>query len=248
MRTRVNKPQHALLKDQAAKVLIAATYEFLRRNNVSRKTIKALGSVNHVGRKYQVHLRSYRKLMRSYEHMGALMATWFSNPRFLDKSGNPIALTISGGPRSIASLIRLSGVRIPKQMALELMRCSPSIRCTSHGGLLPLRRVFVLPEFELPRAALVVERYLDTLQTNTSRREQGATLLERSCHATGIDLRAATPVLRDIKERGAAFMDSIDGEIEACRSGRSKNLAGEVGVLVFAWTSPSTKVRGLQKL
>ena len=31
--------------------------------------------------------------MRAYEDMGVLMTTWFSNPKFLDKTGQPVALT-----------------------------------------------------------------------------------------------------------------------------------------------------------
>ena len=98
----------------------------------------------------------------------------------------------------------------------------------------------MLPEFEIPRAALVVERYLETLWHNALGRKRGTTLLlERSCHVPEIDLRAVTPILRDIKERGTAFMDSTDGEIEACRSRRSRiGTTGEVGVVVFAWTKP----------
>ena len=178
--------------------------------------------------------------MRAYEYMGVLMATWFSNPKFLDKTGKPLELTSSTGPRSVANLIRLARVPIQQRLTLELMRCSPSVKCSENGGFTALRKVFVLPEFEVPRAALVVERFLDTLNGNAIRRKLKSTLLERSCHATEVDLTAIAPILRDIKERGTAFMDSLDGEIEACRSRRSKrNTLGELGVAVFAWTKPA---------
>jgi hypothetical protein len=72
-------------------------------------------------------------------------------------------------------------------------------------------------------------------------------LLERSCHVPEIDLRTVSPILRDIKERGTAFMDSTDGEIEANRlrsSRRSKRaVSGQIGVVVFAWTRSKSKAR-----
>lgn len=239
---KVKEPKHLLLKEQAAKVLVSATREFLRRNNISEETIRAQKSGN-----LQTNLRVYRKLMRAYEYMGVLMGTWFSNPQFLDKFGNPVALS----PRSIPTLIRASRVPLTKSMALEFLRCSPSINATREGKFIALRRVFVLPEFEVPRAALVVERYLDTLYRNKSLRKFNATLLERSCHATGVDLTSSAPILRDIKERGAAFMDSVDGEIESRRARRTnkrRDEIGELGVLVFAWTRPNLLGRSNKKL
>jgi hypothetical protein len=189
-------------------------------------------------------VKLYRKTMRAYENMGVLMATWFSNPIFLDSLGNPVVLTASKGPRSVTNLIRHSRVRISTDIAIELLSRSTSVKSRDDGSFAALRRVFVLPEFEIPRAALVVERYLDTLRHNALGRKRGTTLLlERSCHVPEIDLRAVRPILRDIKERGTAFMDVTDGEIESSRLRRSKSVTGEVGVVVFAWTKSKSRRR-----
>jgi hypothetical protein len=244
MKTSTRMSQHLFINEQGARALIGATLEFLRRNHISRKSIDAYArqywTRNKIGEKF----RLYNKLMRAYEDVGVLMATWFSHPSFLDKAGRPLPLATANGPQSIADLIRASRVRVPKYLALELMRRSPSINSNNDGTLVAIRRVFVLPEFEVPRAALVVERYLDTLGQNaSSRRNDTALLLERSCHVSEVDLRKIAPILRDIKWRGAAFMDSVDGEIEECRlQQRPKQKAvGELGVLVFAWTRPNNR-------
>jgi hypothetical protein len=238
---KTRKLQNSLLRDQAAKVLVAATAEFLRRNKIADKTIRAISTRNPRA-KYGADLRLYRRLMSAYEYMGVLMGTWFSHPRFLDKLGNPVALTLTNGPLSLNTLIRVSRIRVSKTVALQLMECSPSIRINQNGTLSAKNRVFILPQFEVPRAALVVERFLDTLHKNFSGKRGHVTLLERSCHVTGINLRASTPILRDIKESGAALMDAIDGEIEAKRLRRSNSRGvGELGVLVFAWTRPNMK-------
>jgi hypothetical protein len=227
-----------LVREQAAKALLRATYAFLRSNKIAAGSHRWKDLSKNNERK---KLTMYRQAMQTYESMGVLMATWFTNPKFLDSFGNPMMLTASKGPRSIVNLIRLSKVRVSSDTAIELFKNSPSVKSDGSDQFVALRRVFVLPEFEIPRAALVVERYLDTLRHNAQGRKRGATLLlERSCHVPEIDLRIVGPILRDIKERGTAFMDSTDGEIEASRlrgSRRSKSaVTGEVGVVVFAWT------------
>jgi hypothetical protein len=243
MKTGTRISQHLLVNEQGARALIGATLEFLRRNNISRKSIDAYARQHWTRNKISERLKSYNKLMRAYEDVGVLIATWYSHPNFLDKAGRPLPLAAANGPHSIADLIRESRVRVPKYLALELMRRSPSISSNSDGTLVAIRRVFVLPEFEVPRAALVVGRYLDTLRQNASgRKNETSLLLERSCHVSEVDLRKISPILRDIKLRGAAFMDSVDGEIEECRLNRSKRKAvGELGVLVFAWTHPNSR-------
>ena len=231
------KPPHVLLKEQAAKVLIAAMYEFLQRNNIPKEIIE---SYRHLNRQRSV--RHYRRLMRIWEYTGVLMGTWHSNPKFLDRFGNPVPLP----PSSISRLIRASHVAISAREALQLMRSSPSIKTNISGDLVPLRKVLVLPDSEVPRAALVVERFLDTLYRNASLRKYNATLLERSCRASGVDLSGSAPILRDIKEQGGAFMDAVDGEIEARRfrsPKRNGRKLGELGVVVFAWVRPNLLMR-----
>lgn len=240
MRNKASTPLEAQIKEQAARALLKSINSFLRRSGVSAKSVGHVRSSHDRGIN---SLRLYRRSMRAYENMGVLMATWFSDPKFLDKLGNPIPLSNSTGPRSIAALIRHARIRIPKKVALQFLRLSPSVKSSADGWFIPLRKVFVLPEFELPRAALVVERYLDTLFRNSIGRRHGTTLLlERSCYVPEIDLSAIGPILRDMKERGTAFMDSTDGEIEACRLRRSRgSMTGEIGVVVFAWTKAQSR-------
>jgi len=165
-------------------------------------------------------------------------------PKFLDREGHPLPLTVTEGSQSIPSLVRSARVKIQATLAIELMHRSQSVQIDGNGNFVALKRVFVLPEFEVPRAALVIERYLDTLRKNSSAQRNGTTLLlERNCHVPEIELKRIAPMLRDIKGRGTAFMDSVDGDIEAhrIRSSRKRGI-GELGVLVFAWTRPA-KIR-----
>jgi hypothetical protein len=229
---------------QGATVLVASMVAFLRRNNIPMKLITDSWRACNTPKKLVGKSRHYRRLVRAYEEMGMVMSTWFSSPRFLDVESTPLPLSVGRGPLSIANLVRASRVNISAVLAAELMRRSPSVRIDTRGNFVPVKRVFVLPDFEIPRAALVIERYLDTLRKNSSAQKNGTSLLlERNCHVPEIDIRQIRPILRDIKGRGTAFMDSVDGDIEAHRLRKSRRKGvGELGVLVFAWTRPS-KIR-----
>jgi len=234
-----------LAKQQSAMALLAATIDFLLGNDISKKLIVESLRQHHPRRKLDSNVRQYRRMVRAYEDMGIVMSTWFSLPKFLDADSRPLPLTAVRGPNSVPSLIRSSHVKISAALAVELMRQSPSVRIDARGNYVALSRVFVLPDFEVLRAALVIERYLDTLRRNSSaQRSDTALLLERNCHVPEIDLRRINPILRDIKGRGTAFMDSVDGDIEAHRTSRTgQKGVGELGVLIFAWTRPSNARR-----
>jgi hypothetical protein len=230
-----------LVNRQAAHVLLSATFAFLRRNRVPDELITDFIRTHFNQRRERGDVRRYRKQVSNYEEMGIIMSTWHSLPRFLDESGRPIPLSLTRGRSSVASLVRYSRVRIPWPLAVELMRRSPSIAMDKHGNLMAaLKRAFVLPGFEIPRAALVIERYLDTLGRNSSaRKNKTSLLLEKNCWVPEVDLTTIAPVLRDIKDRGSALIHSIDGEIERRRLRRPKNKGvGEMGLLIFSWTRP----------
>jgi len=233
-----------LANQQGASALLAATLAFLIRNKVSKQFIVESARRQLSGPPIRAKVGQYKRLIRAYEDMGIVMSAWFSSPKFLDREGHPLPLTVTEGSQSIPSLVRSARVKIQATLAIELMHRSQSVQIDGNGNFVALKRVFVLPEFEVPRAALVIERYLDTLRKNSSAQRNGTTLLlERNCHVPEIELKRIAPMLRDIKGRGTAFMDSVDGDIEAhrIRSSRKRGI-GELGVLVFAWTRPA-KIR-----
>ena len=181
--------------------------------------------------------RVFKELELAQENMGRIMGTWFSHPKFLDAAGRPRPLTIGKGVNSIAHLVRVSGAQIQGAVAIQFMRQSPCIKFISDGELIALKRVFVLPKLEVPRAAFVVERYLETvLQIALDRKKDAPLLMERSCHVSEVDLAKAIPMLRNLESRGTAFLDAIDGELEGRRLQRSKRKSlGELGIHVFVW-------------
>ena len=191
------KPTPAFdLNQQGANALLGATFDFLRRNKIPKKTILEFVRKHIVRNQRDRSLRVYRELEQAQEDMGVIMGTWFSHPKFLDVSGNPMPLKAGTGLTSIAQLVRASGARVQVSIALELMRLSRSVKISDDGRLIALRRAFVLPKLEVLRAAFVVERYLDTLQQIAfGRKQETPLILERSCHVSEVDLAKIIPIL-----------------------------------------------------
>ncbi len=233
----LGSPNPEIVKRQGAHALIAATIRFLDSNNISKKMI--LNSVRRCygPRKAQCN-RRYRRLARVYEDMGIVMSTWFSASNFLDRECRPIPLATKPGPRSVYSLVRAARVSIAPRLAIALMRKSSCVAINSLGNFVAQRREFVLSDFAVLRAAIMMERYLDTLYRNTApNRKKTVLLLERNCHVPEVNLKTISPILRDIKKRGSAYIEAVNGDIEGLRRKRSKQKgSGEMSVHIFAWT------------
>ena len=245
-----NKPSYfSDINEQAARSLLSSIFEFLESNQISRQMISEMIEQYASKAPTSVNQAAYKQLVAAYDDMGAILSTWFSKPEFLDSKGQPITLSYRKTPDTFTRLLKVSSAQVTKKLALELMRQSPSFAVGNDGRLSALRRVFILTDFRIPRAAFNIERYLDTVKKSGSTRKTGAVaLLERSSYVSRIDLAKVAPFLRSIEDRGTAFMDSIDGEVEGRRLRRlqSRNV-GELGVSIFAWTKQSSKKAKIKK-
>src|ERR1700722_3739508 len=92
-----------LANQQGASALLAATLSFLIRNKVSKHFIGEPARRQLSGPRIRAKVGQYKRLMRAYEDMGIVMSTWFSVPKFLDREGHPLPLTVTEGPKSIPS-------------------------------------------------------------------------------------------------------------------------------------------------
>lgn len=223
---------------ESAEAMLSATVSFLMSNKMPKRFLCEATRRCFSKRNLQ-HFPLYSRAVREYEEMGIVLSTWFTSKKFLDEGCRPRPISIGRSSCSMNALIRASKVTISAEKAVALCRRSPSVTVDASGYIRPQRREFVLPNFEVARAALVLGRYLDTLNRNSSKKSRDSVLLlERNCHVPTLDRRAIMPVLRDIKGRGAAFLNSVNGEIEDKRrvtSSASSNVAA-LSVHVFAWT------------
>lgn len=224
--------------NQACDVLIAEVLRFLLRTGISKQQIQE--SINAtLKRSRRVRIQSaFCSISQAYEELGSVLSTWFDSPEFLESDGSPAILSLKNGPRSLQHLLRKADVSLSLSDAITLLKMSPSVSI-SKDAIVANRRVFVVPRFDLTRAALVVPRYLETLTTNSAAHQSNTVkLLERQCTASKIDAKLIAPILRNIKEQGTSFVDSIDGQIESSKSRRKKPRSrAQIGLLVFAWAA-----------
>ncbi len=159
-----------VFKAEAAEILFGAVVSFLRKNKLDSKMILRAAKhaeQNTVKVRRNSAVRQFRSVLRVYEEMGGIIATWYSHPKFLDAAGNPKPLSVGRGSFTILNLIRSSGADVPHSVVVELMYMSPTITINDRGELLAISRFFSLPGFELLRAGLVIERFLETLYRNS---------------------------------------------------------------------------------
>jgi hypothetical protein len=222
----------------AAEVILTATVNFLIRHGVSESWVrKKIGEVGYFKRP-NMALKRFDKVYLDYHDMGAILATWFSRPEYLDSEGRPLALSVTqkNGP-SIRSLIRDANVAISYERAVSLLRTSPSIRKNRKSRLKPMWQVFVLDNFEVPRAAKVISRYLETVNFNSNaRRKKDQLLLERDCCAIGLKPDSVRDLQAEIRYRSKSYLNAVDQKFESLRlrNGKKRTQA-EVGLMVFSW-------------
>ncbi len=237
---KVTEREKILLAD----VLLSVVLDFLQDQGIEpKKSAELLTNRSTKNRRRAFSL--YERAMATWSCMARLMETWHSDPAFLDKRGLPVEVECSEGPHSIQNLMKAAEVTLSKHRIMEMLQTSPSISQTQRQRFKPLNRAFIVPNAELLRAAFVVQRFLMTVGANARRHESRRPLvLERNCYVLDADLARALPIMRDIKDRASAFMDSVDWELESCRtSPAKKSTRGELGVLVFAWSRPSKSTR-----
>jgi hypothetical protein len=240
-----------IAQHQAGEVLLDSTIEFLIRNGFPQVRISARLNRRRASNRSFAKRNAFNTVVRAYEDMGSVLSTWYDCPDFLNRDGSPAPITIGPSRRSVRRLLKESGVRTSADEAIDLFMRSSSVRFDGKSKLFALRRVFVVPKFDLARAALVVPRYLDTLSSNSTAHQTGTVkLLERQCSASRIDLKSIAPILRRIKEEGTSFVDSIDAQLEESSvKQRERPANSELGLVVFAWTngySRKTKKRQLK--
>jgi hypothetical protein len=223
--------------EQACDVLANEILQFVLQSGVTPKRFQQSVSLAIRRKNRVISRREYSFITRAYEDMGTVLSTWFNSPEFLNADGSPICLTLREGKHSLSRLLASAKVRISLATAVSLLSLSPSVT-VNNGKISANRRVFVIPSLGLVRAALVIPRYLDTLSLNSNaHRSNTIKLLERQCSASSVDSMRITPILRNIKEQGGSFVDSIDGQIESSKLKRSNaGSQSEIGLLVFAWT------------
>lgn len=149
-----------------------------------------------------------------------VLAGWHTDPDFIGPYGMPLEVRYEEGGLStvnFSTLVRrYSGDMSPRSMLDELMRVGAVVE-TEPGWLKVLRRVYepqtlAMDNFE--RVGEVVKNFVDTVDFNLQKKEQGAGRFERIVYSTeGIRNEDFERFRSYVNERCQALLEEIDNWI-----------------------------------
>ncbi len=147
--------------------------------------------------------------------LARVLAGWFESPQYTDSSGRPRVLPVDGHAPSFASLVQtFSGDIYPTIILEELLQVG-AVRRLKDGSLRAISRRYTLGGAEpaaLEHLGGAARDLLATLEHNIAAPPDDRHF-EDSAVSLSLD-RAAIPLLRRLlRQRGAAFLEDIEGWI-----------------------------------
>ncbi len=145
--------------------------------------------------------------------LARVLSGWFESPEYTDGDGRPLALTVDGPEPSFNSLVRqFSGDIYPRIILDELIEVGAA-RMLKDGSVRALTRRYTTGGAEpaaIEHLGTTVHDHIATLEHNLAATPD-ARLYDDSVVSVRLD-RAALPLFhRLLRQRGAAFLEDIDG-------------------------------------
>jgi hypothetical protein len=145
--------------------------------------------------------------------LARVLSGWFESPGYTDSEGRPLALSVDGPEPSFNSLVRqFSGDIYPRIILDELIEVGAA-KMLKDGSVRALTRRYTSGGAEpaaIEHLGNTVHDHLATLEHNLAV-PPDARLYDDSVVSVRLD-RAALPLFRRLlKQRGAAFLEDVDG-------------------------------------
>lgn len=161
-----------------------------------------------VGSTDQTEQKDYRR-----NRLARVLTGWYESPDYTDGDGRPLALAVDGPEPSFASLVReFSGDIYPKIILDELLEVG-AVKMLKDGSLRAVTRRYTSGGAEpaaIEHLGSAVRDLLGTLEHNLAT-PVDARLYDDSVVSIRLD-RAALPLFhRLLRQRGAAFLEDIEG-------------------------------------
>jgi hypothetical protein len=145
--------------------------------------------------------------------LARVLTGWYESPGFTDDEGRPLPLAVDGPAPSFTALVRaFSGDIYPRIILDELVEVG-AVRISKDGKLRAVTRRYTAGGAEpaaIEHLGSTTRNLLETLEHNLSS-PVDERLFDDSVVSVRLD-RAALPLLRRlIRQRGAAFLEDIEG-------------------------------------
>jgi len=244
-----NKNSKVPLTESYQAKAIYSLLDFLQRSGLTKQDIMQLveSSLRRLPHRSAdpANLRT-RKGSRVTYVVGLALYRWHRDPDFIDASGNPIPLALSGRAPSVESLIRHEK---PEASARELVAEFKSLRLIKPAGkglYLPTNiagRIRSDHPILLEHLANSVVRLLSTARENTKSKTD-KTFIERFVHVPDLKLSKVSEFRDFSNQQASAFLATIDDWLESNRAiGISAKTEKSVpaGVHAFAFLGDRNK-------
>lgn len=168
---------------------------------------KEVSRIRKVGEKEKRRSLSYRNLQAE------VLNYWYTNSKYLDKTGRPRALPFSGAGRSFSSLVRQISADMPVRAILRELQRSGSVKQTTGRRLVPTRREFV-PDSVTDKAIEGLQyglrRLAETVCYNSQAENRGASRFQRIVHTDQIPISEINLVRDSLTAILTGFATKID--------------------------------------
>ena len=166
-----------------------------------------------------------------------LLQVWHTDPRYLDKAGQPLSLSFDAGDASFASIVRSVGGDVPAGAVRAELFAAGAVEELQDGQLKALKRYFIpgdLAEDMVVGFRHIVTPLLTGLAHNSQAPKSDA-FIQRVAYSETLRREAMPQFRRLASERAAEFVQSVDEWLSANEESQTDAVASQsrVGVGVF---------------
>jgi len=183
----------------------------------------------------------------SLTRMADLCRRWHIEKSYVDKAGNPRALTWNGRSGTLLTLARKVNGKSSAKSVITNLIANKHIRRVRSGGWIPKAQVVApsgLDAAQLIRAATMLERLLRTVAYNSERNYRGEVLLEVMAQVPRLPAHQIRSFKKFAKAQGLIFAMSVDDWLESRNIPLTKKVRAptrQAGVIAFAFEQPSLR-------
>lgn len=184
-----------------------------RPTNVSRVAILTGFSRREVGRLRNLLEKDQPEALGRMNQATRVLTGWFTDEAFIDESGKPRSLAVSGENPSFESLCDRYSGDVPATTMLKELRHVGAVAMEDDGRLVAKTRYYMPahtdPE-QMLRSGSVLEDCGQTVAWNLHRDEKDPSRFEQRASNTQIPAKAVPAFREFIEQEGQAFFERVD--------------------------------------
>lgn len=145
------------------------------------------------------------------DDLAHVLSIWHTDPRFVDRNGQPRRLRQAGRAPSFEALARIAIPSVPPQDVLKRLLIVGVVEIDSHDRVRALRRELLIKQWDelgLWNWRHAARRHLETLEFNYTVPGEGR--FERTARSERLPVQSLPLFHRWVREHGADFVQMVD--------------------------------------